>query len=30
MEKKIKNLLKFYLLATELKDKIRSGGKYGI
>lgn len=27
MEKKIKNLLKFYLLATELKDKIRSGWK---
>ena len=23
---KIKNLLEFYLLATELKDKIRSGG----
>lgn len=27
MEKKIKNLLQFYLLATELKDKIRSGWK---
>ncbi len=27
MENKIKNLLKFYLLATELKDKIRSGWK---
>lgn len=27
MDKKIKNLLKFYLLATELKDKIRSGWK---
>ncbi len=27
MEKKIKNLLKFYLLATELKEKIRSGWK---
>lgn len=26
-EKKIKNLLKFYLLATELKNKIRSGWK---
>ena len=26
-EQKIKNLLKFYLLATELKDKIRSGWK---
>ncbi len=24
---KIKNLLQFYLLATELKDKIRSGWK---
>ena len=27
MENKIKNLLQFYLLATELKDKIRSGWK---
>ncbi len=27
MEQKIKNLLQFYLLATELKDKIRSGWK---
>lgn len=27
MEKKIKNLLQFYLLATELKEKIRSGWK---
>ena len=27
MEKKIKDLLQFYLLATELKDKIRSGWK---
>lgn len=27
MDKKIKNLLQFYLLATELKDKIRSGWK---
>ncbi len=27
MEDKIKRLLKFYLLATELKDKIRSGWK---
>lgn len=27
MEKKIKNLLQFYLLAIELKDKIRSGWK---
>lgn len=27
MEKKIKNLLQFYLLVTELKDKIRSGWK---
>ncbi len=27
MENKIKNLLRFYLLATELKDKIRSGWK---
>lgn len=27
MEKKIKSLLQFYLLATELKDKIRSGWK---
>lgn len=27
MEEKIKNLLQFYLLATELKDKIRSGWK---
>lgn len=26
-EKKIKNLLQFYLLVTELKDKIRSGWK---
>lgn len=26
-EQKIKNLLQFYLLATELKDKIRSGWK---
>ena len=27
MENKIKNLLQFYLLTTELKDKIRSGWK---
>lgn len=27
MENKIKNLLQFYLLAIELKDKIRSGWK---
>lgn len=27
MDKKIKNLLQFYLLATELKDKIRSRWK---
>lgn len=27
MEQKIKNLLQFYLLATELKNKIRSGWK---
>lgn len=27
MEQKIKNLLQFYLLATELKSKIRSGWK---
>lgn len=27
MEEKIKNLLQFYLLATQLKDKIRSGWK---
>lgn len=27
MEEKIKNLLQFYLLAIELKDKIRSGWK---
>ena len=27
MEQKIKNLLQFYVLATELKDKIRSGWK---
>lgn len=27
MDKKVKNLLQFYLLATELKDKIRSGWK---
>ena len=27
MENKIKNLLQFYLLATELKDKIRNGWK---
>lgn len=27
MENKIKNLLQFYLLATKLKDKIRSGWK---
>lgn len=27
MDKKIKNMLQFYLLATELKDKIRSGWK---
>ena len=26
-EQKIRNLLQFYLLATELKDKIRSGWK---
>lgn len=26
-EQKVKNLLQFYLLATELKDKIRSGWK---
>ena len=27
MEQKIRNLLQFYLLATELKNKIRSGWK---